>query len=149
MLSAFAAKELFLDDPKSSLATRFLDSARAEMNRTDATANQNYRSHILYALALQKSEAGIAEGLALTKNVGDKVRGHLFVGSALGFQGKLYEASSRLPQETSDNNRAQYFFWVLEGLERSGQETRTQGWEACSKFYMPIFEPFFYSDENQ
>jgi energy-coupling factor transporter ATP-binding protein EcfA2 len=149
MLAAFAAKELFLDDPKSSLATRFLDSARAEMNRTDATANQNYRSHILYALALQKSEPGIAEGLALTKNVGDKVRGHLFVGSALGFQGKLYEASSRLPQETSDNNRAQYFFWVLEGLERSGQETRTQGWEACSKFYVPIFEPFFYSDENQ
>lgn len=149
MLSAFIAKELLVKDPASTLAARLVDSAMAIVPRVSPATAPVYRAHILEALAYQKGNDGIDEGLPMTKNVNDKVRIQNFVGRSLAYRGKLYDAYTRMSPETSDENRSQYFIWLLSGFEAGGGERRKAGWENYRFTYIPFFEPFFYSDENQ
>ncbi len=149
VLSAYVARELLMKDPASPLAARLLDSARAMVPRVSSATNPVYRAHILEAMAYQQGEKGIEEGLVLTKNVNDKVRIQNFVGRSLAYRGKLYDAYTWMSPETSDQNRSQYFVWLLSGLEAGGGEKRSPAWENYHFTFVPIFEPFFYSDENQ
>ncbi len=149
LLSSYIARELLKTDPNSTLAARFIDSAKAMVPRVSSTTFPVFRAHILEALAYQKGDKGIEEGLLLTKNVGDKVRIQNFVGRSLAYRNELYNAYRWLSPETSDENRSQYFVWLLSGLEAGGHDARNQEWKNYHFTYIPIFEPFFYSDENQ
>lgn len=135
---AFAAYQLQQGGDSGPLARQLLDSSKKEVSRVEITTQDQPNREVLAAsLALKPTSENIAEAFRLVKNIPGRFYATSYICGALGFDDKLFEAKSHIPELCSDTDISDFYALILYNYDLkkkiSGKE-----WESFNRNYTKL-----------
>jgi hypothetical protein len=146
-LYAYSSQLVTMKYKKPEVATRLLDSARAEMTRlNDPAVFQPNRNQVALAL-IYLDENKIPEANRIIKNSNDKIPVIVGYCNAFGAKGKLYKAGRQVPKLLSTSEKS-FLLWTTLNAYNSRNPSPPQ-WKKYNDnflFFMRVYFP--YINEN-
>ncbi|WP_336515447.1 hypothetical protein [Pollutibacter soli] len=148
-LYAYASYQMQISNNAGPLAAQLLDSAKAQLPRSEITTqDQPNREMIAAALALHPTTRNIDNAFSIIKNIPTRFYATSYICGALGFDDKLFEAKSNIPELCSDTDICDFYALILYNYNLrkkiSGKE-----WDRYNSNYTPLsILDLRYIDEN-
>jgi hypothetical protein len=112
----------------SAVASRLLDSARAEMNRLENPALfQPNRCQVAIAMMYIDPVKNQGDAYHTIKNSTDKFQAIPFFSKAFAFRGNLYGAEQQVPSLVSMGDKGLFLYQITKGFNLA--KPQTDGWK--------------------
>jgi hypothetical protein len=148
-LYAYASQQVSLNKQSPGVATRLLDSAKAEMNRIENPADfQPNRHQVAMALMYLNPKKNSDEAYRTIKNSFAKFEAVFRFSRAHAFHGNLYEAQQQIPMLVSSADLSGFLQVTMDGLNlASPQKPEWKKFKENEFIFARRFLPYINEDD--